>query len=64
MKHTTTNYRPHIVTQDYPENNVMSLPIKPGMNTYNEAVKYGKTTDVFSTTGVTKGINVRKFSYL
>lgn len=53
--------RPHIVTQNYPENNFIRQPIRPGENAYNEAVKYGKTTVVFSTS-MTKGINVRNFN--
>ena len=37
------------------------MPIRPGVNAYNEATKYGKTTVVFSTS-ITKGINVREFN--
>ena len=54
-------YRPHVITQDYPENNCLRLPIKPGINQYNQAVKNGKTTVIFSTS-MTKGINVRNFN--
>ena len=38
-RHSEINYRPNIVTQEYPENNFISPPIKPGINAYNEAVK-------------------------
>ena len=58
---TAQSKRPHIVTQDYPENNFIKQRIRPGDNDYNEAVKYGKTTVVFSTS-ITKGINVRQFN--
>ena len=58
---SNTNYRPHIIIQDYPENNFIKQKTKPGINDYNEAVKYGKTTVVFSTS-LTKGINVRHFN--
>ena len=53
--------RPHIVTQKYPENNFVRKPIRPGVNQYNQAVKDGKTTIVFSTS-MTKGIKVREFN--
>ena len=56
-KHT----RPHIITQAYPENNFVKKTIRPGVNDYNEAAKYGKTTVIFSTS-ITKGINVREFN--
>ena len=39
--------RPHVVTQEYPENNHVSKPIRPGDNTYSEALKDGKVTVTF-----------------
>ena len=51
--------RPHVVIQDYPEKNY--IPIKPGINNYNQALKDGKTTVIFSTS-ITKGIKVRDFN--
>ena len=39
----------------------MKIPVKPGNNQYNEAVKDGKTTVIFSTS-ITKGITVRDFN--
>ena len=53
--------RPSVVTQDYPENNCLKIPIKPGINNYNQAVKDGRTTVMFSTS-ITTGINVRDFN--
>ena len=53
--------RPHVITQDYPENNYVNKPIRPGVNTYSEATKDGKVTVIFSTS-ITKGINVREFN--
>ena len=65
-EHSNVDYikqhtRPHIITQVYPENNFIKIPIRPGVNDYNEAAKYGKTTVIFSTS-ITKGINVREFN--
>ena len=54
------NSRPHIITQRYPENNFIKMPIRPGANTYNQAVKDGKKAVVY--TSITKGINVRDFN--
>ena len=53
--------RPHVVTQEYPENNHVIKPIRPGDNTYSEALKDGKVTVIFSTS-ITKGIKVREFN--
>ena len=58
---TIYNKRPHIVTQDYPEGNYIKLPVKPGHNQYNQALRDGKTTVIFSTS-ITKGIAVRDFN--
>lgn len=60
-KQSNKRTRPHIVIQDYPENNFIKKPIRPGNNMYNQAVKDGKTTVVFSTS-ITKGIKVRDFN--
>ena len=60
-KDPTLKTRPHIITQAYPENNFVHKPVKPGFNNYNQAVKEGKTTVIFSTS-ITKGINVRDFN--
>ena len=35
-------HRPHVIAQSYPENNFIKMPIRPGVNTYNQAVKDGK----------------------
>ena len=55
------NIRPHVVVQDYPEKNYIKKPVRPGENQYNQALKDGKTTVVFSTS-ITKGIFVRDFN--
>ena len=53
--------RPHVITQDYPENNHICKPVRPGDSMYSESVKDGKVTVVFSTS-TTKGIKVRDFN--
>ena len=53
--------RPEVVTQHYPENNFTRKPIRPGQQAYNEAVRCGKPTVIFSTS-ITKGINLREFN--